>query len=358
MRQPVNRSVDRHLPALEGLRGVAVLLVMLYHFAGSISTLGFPVADRLPFRLGWAGVDVFFTLSGFLITSILLDSKGKTAFFRNFCMRRILRICPLYYGGILVVALLRLAMGGDPIWGTAGGLFAPSSLVWPMAYLENLALALRGQAGIPCHYWSLAVEEHFYLFWPLAVWACSRRQLAMIAGLAIAGQVLLRAGVLLGGGEPAALMGMTPLRLDSLALGALASLAVHAKATVAVLGAGLIVSLAEGASVASRALGTGRVHWLGMVSYSLYLMHCPIHWGLNFVVRDLLEALGARRPAALASLVLVALSVALAAAGYRWIERHCRNLPRRILGAMHPVLAPAGLAPAGLAPAGLTPADP
>ena len=115
---------------------------------------------------------------------------------------------------------------------------------------------------------------------------------------------------------------------------------------VVLLGAGLIVSLAEGTSIASKALGTGPVHWLGMVSYSLYLVHYPIRWGLNPVVRDTLEALGAPRPAALASLVLVALSVVAAAAGYRWIERPCRGLSRRILGGRRSVLAPVGLTPA------------
>ena len=221
------RPADRHLPPLDGLRGVAVLLVMAYHFAGSISVLGLPMVDRLPFRLGWAGVDVFFVLSGFLITSILLDSKGRPAFFRNFYARRILRICPLYYGGILVVGLLRGVMGGDAAWGATDGLFAPGSLFWPMTYLENLALGLHGpaQTGILSHYWSLAVEEHFYLFWPLIVWACSTRQVAVAAGLAVAGAVLLRAYALHAGGDPAALMGLTPLRLDGLALGALASVA-------------------------------------------------------------------------------------------------------------------------------------
>ena len=87
----------RHVAALDGLRGVAVLMVMASHYAGSMSVLGLAAIDRLPFRFGWAGVDVFFALSGFLITGILLDAKGQPLFFRNFYARRVLRICPLYY---------------------------------------------------------------------------------------------------------------------------------------------------------------------------------------------------------------------------------------------------------------------
>lgn len=226
---PAGPASGKHITSLDGLRGVAVLMVMASHYAGSMSVLGLTAVDRLPFRFGWAGVDVFFALSGFLITGILLDAKGQPLFFRNFYARRVLRICPLYYMAILVVFGLRACLGADPVWGATAGLFAPGSLLWPAAYLENAAIALDGplQTGILTHYWSLAVEEHFYLAWPLLVWACSRRTLGLAAAAAVAGSVLARAAAYAAAADPAWVMGLTPMRLDGLALGALASLAVR-----------------------------------------------------------------------------------------------------------------------------------
>src|SRR5690348_15214555 len=86
---------SRHIPALDGLRGIAVLSVMLYHCFPFLIT-----------KLGWAGVDLFFVLSGFLITGILLDSKAKPNYYKNFIVRRVLRIFPLYYFVLALMLLL------------------------------------------------------------------------------------------------------------------------------------------------------------------------------------------------------------------------------------------------------------
>lgn len=350
-----------HVTALDGLRGMAVLLVMASHYAGSLSVLGVGGVDRLPFRFGWAGVDVFFALSGFLITGILLDTRGTPGFFRTFYVRRVLRICPLYYAAILVVLLLQLGMGADHAWGDIAGLLSPGSLVWPAAYLENLAIALQGpsQTGILTHYWSLAVEEHFYLVWPLLVWACPRPWLASVAGAAVVAPVLLRAAVLGHGVDPAWVMGLTPLRVDGLALGALASLILRSRlpaaarsraasavlaATVAVLialvalrrtlspadpvlwvggytlvsaGAAAAILLASGSGRMASMLSHPALRWFGRYSFGLYVWH-PIIAVLLLHSRSALVTAGQGSAAALLA-VGFTLAVTL---GTAWLSFH------------------------------------
>jgi peptidoglycan/LPS O-acetylase OafA/YrhL len=155
---------EKHLPVLDGLRGLAVLIVVLYHTGGGAqsSNLGLRIYGTI-LMAGWSGVTLFFLLSGFLITGILWDSKGTVNWWRNFYLRRVLRISPLYYGSLLLVLVVAwLTHKGRP--GFAG--------LWIFAlYLQNLpwiadsGLTSRSlQIG---HFWSLAVEEQFYLVWPL-----------------------------------------------------------------------------------------------------------------------------------------------------------------------------------------------
>src|SRR5271169_4997773 len=115
---------------LDGVRGVAILLVMVHHFAISAKALGFGSRLLTLGELGWCGVDLFFVLSGFLITGILYDSKESSGYFRNFYARRILRIFPLYYAALGVVLLLSL------IWPTAG-VWGNASLFWIATFLTN-----------------------------------------------------------------------------------------------------------------------------------------------------------------------------------------------------------------------------
>jgi peptidoglycan/LPS O-acetylase OafA/YrhL len=161
--------VKTHLPQLDGLRGIAILIVVLGHL------LAYPWGLNMVRLSAVAplGVDLFFVLSGFLITGILLRSKGKEYYFRNFYARRALRTWPLYF-------LLLIFM-----WGVANGhirsLAIPSYLHWQAyaCYVQDLVYYQVGRVQLlPLAVtWSLAVEEQFYLIWPILVWLVPNKRL-------------------------------------------------------------------------------------------------------------------------------------------------------------------------------------
>jgi peptidoglycan/LPS O-acetylase OafA/YrhL len=202
MQAPIHSS--QHLPALDGLRGIAILLVMAFHrvllHPGSLerSLLG-----RLGL-CGWVGVDLFFVLSGFLITGILFDTKDRPDYFRRFYFRRTVRIFPLYYGfllGVLGLGVALQATGRSPFgW---GDFWRNQLVLW--TYTTNLAFAAAGEwyALAPMltltSLWSLAIEEQFYLVWPLLIRRVSRRVgigicLALVPACLVARWAALKAG--------------------------------------------------------------------------------------------------------------------------------------------------------------------
>jgi peptidoglycan/LPS O-acetylase OafA/YrhL len=216
-----------HLPGLDGLRGLAILMVMILHFGGTTENgmSGLNLWFSRVTGAGWCGVDLFFVLSGFLITGILYDAKGTHHGLRNFYARRVLRIFPIYYGTLIVlfVILPLLATGPNP------GLekVAPRQ-AWLWLYLTNFASVFIGdhtfagglvQAG---HFWSLAIEEQFYLVWPLLVLTLRRETLIKLCGAAIVGVLGLRLGLVAQGFER--IYFFTPARLDGLMAGAMLSL--------------------------------------------------------------------------------------------------------------------------------------
>ncbi|RMH26225.1 MAG: acyltransferase, partial [Planctomycetota bacterium] len=162
-----------YIPEFDGLRGVAILLVMAFHIWRYTGDAVAGRAVSLVAGMGWAGVDVFFVLSGFLITGILLDTKGRPRYWRNFFIRRSLRIFPLYYAvmtalvaGAVVIDRLDLAID-DPALATI-------DKAWiNYLYLTNFVKAFWGANVVPLDIaWSLAVEEQFYIFFPFVVrWA-------------------------------------------------------------------------------------------------------------------------------------------------------------------------------------------
>lgn len=168
--------MDNRIKELDGLRGIAVILVMALHlFKRAAYFTEHPVLETFTqfTTVGWVGVDIFFTLSGFLITSILLKSKTDEHYFRNFYVRRVLRIFPLYYAAIAFVLLF--APKVEPEFTEQLGTALPIMLL----YQQNWALLFKDfhitqYLGIT---WSLAIEEQFYLIWPFIVYKLDREKL-------------------------------------------------------------------------------------------------------------------------------------------------------------------------------------
>lgn len=207
------------IAALDGVRGLAILLVLVMHCLYIAPLFGVDMANNTYARLamlGWSGVDVFFVLSGFLITGILVRAKQHSAgrYFRNFYMRRSLRIFPLYY---LVIVLLLYVLPNRP----------PASDGAQMSYLlyyQNIRYALVGEKPFdPARLitWSLAIEEQFYLIWPALVWFASERVLRRVCVAIVLGAIALRFALIHGGFDKTHFL--TPCRMDALAVGALLS---------------------------------------------------------------------------------------------------------------------------------------
>jgi peptidoglycan/LPS O-acetylase OafA/YrhL len=319
-----------HLPVLDGVRGLAILLVLTFHFAVMYDCEAMLRHRWLrPLAGGWCGVDLFFVLSGCLITCILLDAKGARGYFRNFYARRALRIFPLYYGFLVVMFLAR-----PLFWLTPDSIADMNNArPWLGLYGQNFWLMFSGRWLPPLvnHLWSLAVEEQFYLAWPLLVWLCSRRGLAWVCGGVLAGCLTLRVVMMLAGLDPMVAYVFTLTRLDGFAAGGLVALALRGKfetarlrrigrgialaclagvaalwrrhnfylgwhdsdvqtvgyTALAVGFAGLLlwaVNAPPGATVA-RFLTVRPLRWLAKYSYGIYVWHFPVTQLLGQYVR-------------------------------------------------------------------------
>lgn len=199
----------KYISAIDGLRTLAIALVILFHL-------------KVPgFALGWAGVPLFFAISGFLITGILIKQKnemsGFIAFYQNFVRRRAFRIFPLYF------ACLAFAVAASWLFSES---FPHKWSYW--IYLQNYTLGITQfkDSYLMGHTWSLAVEEQFYLLWPIIVWVCSRRVLRSVCWLLIFAGIISRWAIVTETGN--SLLALTALSscTDVLAMGALLSLSI------------------------------------------------------------------------------------------------------------------------------------
>jgi peptidoglycan/LPS O-acetylase OafA/YrhL len=294
------KEILQHIPELDGLRGIAILAVMLCHFQD-------PVEQSLPFGIvskiimhGGVGVDLFFVLSGYLITSILVSTKGTQNYFRAFYARRALRIFPLYF---VVIALFFFAVvpvlqhHGKDLWITN------QEQVWYWLFLSNWRSALGYNDGAQlAHLWSLAIEEQFYLLWSVVVWLVPSRHIRSVTAFAVVASLTFHLVWALNGSNGRFLYFSTLTRMDALALGALLSVSkpfrnFMGKFAYPILVLSAIVifvpfrhrldlissdigSCALVALSLNRPVSALRATWLrtfGKYSYALYVIHYFVH---------------------------------------------------------------------------------
>jgi peptidoglycan/LPS O-acetylase OafA/YrhL len=288
----------RHIPELDGVRGIAILLVLICHFGYLFPP---PIGNWL--SLGWVGVDLFFVLSGFLITRILVAARGQEGYFRNFYLRRAIRIFPLYFlfVGIYFFALLPAAHRHGLLLGRHG-----SDQLWYWTYLGNWHIG--SEHSTLTHLWSLGIEEQFYLVWPLVIWLVPRRWIAGLCGALVAISLVTRVAVVWHYGLGREASFFTVCRMEGIALGALLAagfrirgprrllvlavtvlpillamsgpngfgMTVFGVTAIAVLFAVVLQAVIEESSdgtLRSRILRNGILTSLGKYSYSIYLFH-------------------------------------------------------------------------------------
>jgi peptidoglycan/LPS O-acetylase OafA/YrhL len=321
---PVGSLLRGHVPVLDGVRGLAILLLLMHQLVLPSRIASPPVRlFELTLQVGWAGVQLFFVLSGFLITGILLDTRAREGYFRSFYVRRVLRIFPLYYLLLvtLAVVLPRLVAAVPEPFRTD-----PRQIALYWVYLPNWS---HGGPDALGHCWSLAVEEQFYLVWPLVVRLLdarlldARRLLRTSLGLAVL-SLAVRIAMRARGVDPDAVYAHTLARMDALVIGAAGAVLLRDAAAVqwlrprlgrglavaagalavtalvtkglprtglitqtlgysllaivfALLVARAVVQQADGGSRLSRALSWRPLRELGKYSYAIYILQLPMH---------------------------------------------------------------------------------
>lgn len=221
--------MEDHIPALDGIRGAGILWVMAFHFTDNIEPAAFAEKALFLFaKAGWIGLEVFFVLSGYLITGILYETKSTRHFFGTFYARRFLRIFPLYYGVLLAFVVVVTQI--TPLEPGETRAFL-DRIGWYWAFLVNGLVAIHQRWNAApyntSHFWSLSLEEQYYLMWPAVVFFCGRRRLVTITAAAFFVSALLRASLLKAGVPGLSVFVFTPARLDALAVGSFMAVAVR-----------------------------------------------------------------------------------------------------------------------------------
>jgi peptidoglycan/LPS O-acetylase OafA/YrhL len=350
------------VPTLDGIRAIAVILVVV-HNAGLAQVRASSHLLKAAFfvhHFGWVGVQLFFALSGFLITGSLLDARGPNAL-QSFWIKRALRICPLYFAALASATLL------VAIRRSSHDLGSPGDLWWYWTWLANWGQPLGHRLPLLAHFWSLSIEEQFYLTWPLLVLRFPPRTV-LRTSLALAALAWLVRIKLSSLGLPAVAYENTFARMDALALGAVCAVLVRdargsaaatrfsgplaagsalvllslvrstrgfnvmhpltqsvGYAVLSVLFAALVLwAFLNDGTARTRWLRAGWLRWLGTRSYAIYVFHFPL---AVMITPRLASAINDSPPrkALLALIVLEivvgALAVAAAAVSWRFIEQ-------------------------------------
>lgn len=369
---------SRHIPALDGLRAFAVVGVMGNHLFPGNPTGFVSKTIAWLFAFGVTGVDLFFVLSGFLITGILFDSLYDPRFFRKFYARRVLRIFPLYYG-ILALFLLLSLLQRIP---DRRELLSFALYLQNTSWIANPSWALTPPRTLPLsHFWSLAVEEQFYLVWPFVVWLVrGRRPLLWICVAAALGCPVLRALRELHGASYQQIHSNTLCRADTLLAGGALALALRSPrfhdailqavrwlyvallpVLVMMFGVGPKAGLPQTAAsalyptfllcfyaaVLASALQPGwfahlssqpLLRWIGKYSYGLYIYHLVLfHW-IDEPMKSLLSRHIASKGAVVfaVGITVAVLSVLVAYLSYELVERRFLRLKRFFDYRRHP----------------------
>lgn len=366
------RERTPRIPELDGLRGIAVGIVLLWHFVGALMDPSLGSWTKAVYNttiLGRTGVDLFFVLSGFLITGIILDkSQAPSQFLKHFYIRRVLRIVPSY-ALLILVFWLAIVVGVDNY------AFNSETPWWRHAtFTQNLWMAEhdRWGPGAVSVTWSVAIEEQFYLLFPLMALLVPRRLLpALFVSIALF-SCIFRAAAYLDLKSVYTMYVHTLSRLDGLAMGGLIAwlwrqprfdewLTIHARAfkrwciflclCIPLLGIGMADNLARNMAtwghtyltffygttlvVILRSLNTGNVEWLrnrnlgrlGAVSYTVYLFH-PLLLSSVFLLAKRPERLSAPIDVVLSTIALV-LTLVWSAVSLRWLEMPLTQAGRR-----------------------------
>lgn len=342
-----------HIPELDGIRGIAILLVVMYHC--------FPCRFT---GLGWIGVDLFFVLSGFLITGILIDSKFGGRYYINFIGRRVLRIFPLYYLVLLILFFLIPTFWGAKSDSTFD--FYVQNQRWFWVYLQNWLYSYSGfpRNHILVHFWSLAIEEQFYLFWPFLVFFLRPRWLLRVSILLCIVAIIFRLlplslfhfastyrymntfsrmdALLIGGtiaqllrngkgilekiAVPIGILGIVIFAMGVVISGSLNFMDLSMYYTGIDLFMGMILFLSvSNVKWIQKVLGIKPLIFLGKYSYGFYVYHYIIYITLKYKLGSLLSAhLSILSPTMLMvvlGLITVAISLFVSVVSYHWFER-------------------------------------
>lgn len=334
---------------IEGLRGVAILFILACHYIGN------------SFSFLWIGVDLFFVLSGFLITRILLNTTSNNKYFINFYIRRALRIFPLYYFTLVIFILVI-----PRLFTTTNFEYLINDQLWFWLYSQNIIFARDGWPGessfVLSHFWSLAIEEQFYIIWPLILYMFRHNALRLIYLILVLIFVAVACRMAIFNTDPSFYV-LLPTRMDSLLIGSLCAVMAGVNRAVlvkcarfiiwpsvfcitivflfsenrsysndffagcgytilAILFASVLVLSYKSNGLLNSFLRNRVFTYFGRYSYGIYVFHFPIYWllrptilnALNFIHADHLGKI-------VAAVALLMITLLISMLSYNFYEK-------------------------------------